>query len=56
MVYAPRGLFPRPLATGKDLEAKKKVLTYFKLIGRTAAKALADQRLLDLPLMKQFWR
>lgn len=49
-VVAPHGLFPRPLDPMGDVGARGKLLGYFGLLGRTVAKALADQRLLDLPL------
>ena len=57
-VTAPQGLFPAPIApdllTGQG--SKSKVLGHFKLMGRAMAKALQDNRLLDLPLSYVFYR
>lgn len=57
-ITAPQGLFPAPIAphllTGQG--TKSKVLGYFKLMGRAMAKALQDNRLLDLPLSYVFYR
>ena len=36
--------------------AVEKVLDYFKLLGRAMAKALQDNRLLDIPLSYVFYR
>ncbi|KAG2450258.1 hypothetical protein HYH02_004769 [Chlamydomonas schloesseri] len=58
-VNAPWGLFPRPLppaslaAAGGAAAAK--VVEHFRLLGRTLAKALQDNRLLDLPLSHVFF-
>ena len=41
-VVAPHGLFPLPLDPTDDSPARAKVLSYFRLLGRTVAKALAD--------------
>ena len=53
-VTAPQGLFPAPLPP--HLLADSKVLSHFKLLGRAMAKALQDNRLLDLPLSYVFYR
>ena len=53
-VSAPQGLFPAPLPL--HLLADSKVLSHFKLLGRAMAKALQDNRLLDLPLSYVFYR
>ena len=53
-VMAPQGLFPAPLSL--HLLADSKVLSHFKLLGRAMAKALQDNRLLDLPLSYVFYR
>ena len=53
-VMAPQGLFPAPLPS--HLLANSKVLSHFKLLGRAMAKALQDNRLLDLPLSYVFYR
>lgn len=59
-VNAPWGLFPRPLPPdmrpgGPAAAAGRPVLEHFKLLGRTVAKALQDNRLLDLPLSHVFY-
>jgi len=46
-VSAPHGLYPAPLAPGAPAGA---VLALFRFVGRLVAKALIDQRTLDLPL------
>ena len=53
-VTAPQGLFPAPLPSHQL--AGSKVLSHFKLLGRAMAKALQDNRLLDLPLSYVFYR
>ena len=53
-VTAPQGLFPAPLPS--HLAADSLVLNRFKLLGRAMAKALQDNRLLDLPLSYVFYR
>lgn len=53
-VTAPQGLFPAPLPSHQF--AGSKVLSHFKLLGRAMAKALQDNRLLDLPLSYVFYR
>ena len=47
-VMAPQGLFPAPLPS--HLLPGNRVLNHFKLLGRAMAKALQDNRLLDMPL------
>ncbi len=59
-VNAPWGLFPRPLPPdmrpgGSAAAAGRAVQEHFKLLGRTVAKALQDNRLLDLPLSHVFY-
>lgn len=54
-VYAPHGLFPAPLPPG-DRAAGSPVVEHFRLLGRSVAKALQDNRLLDLPLNPVFFR
>lgn len=46
------GLFPRPLH-GQDTN---KVISMFGFIGRLVAKALYDDRLVNLPFNKAFWK
>jgi E3 ubiquitin-protein ligase TRIP12 len=54
-VYAPHGLFPRPLAQEQRV-AGNAVGEHFRLLGRSIARALQDNRLLDLPLNPVFFR
>jgi E3 ubiquitin-protein ligase TRIP12 len=54
-VYAPHGLFPAPLPESKR-GAHAAVMEHFRLLGRAVAKALQDNRLLDLPLNPVFFR
>jgi E3 ubiquitin-protein ligase TRIP12 len=54
-VYAPHGLFPAPLAPS-ERSSGSPVVEHFRLLGRSVAKALQDNRLLDLPLNPVFFR
>mmetsp|Transcript_11522 Transcript_11522/g.28178 ORF Transcript_11522/g.28178 Transcript_11522/m.28178 type:complete len:2013 (-) Transcript_11522:941-6979(-) len=54
-VNAPWGLFPAPLPPSQR-GAGTQVVSYFKLLGRSLAKALQDNRLMDLPLNYTFYR
>lgn len=54
-VYAPFGLFPAPLQQ-QQRQAGSSVVEYFRLLGRSVAKALQDNRLLDLPLNPVFFK
>lgn len=54
-VYAPHGLFPVPLKQ-QQRAAGTSVVEYFRLLGRAVAKALQDNRLLDLPLNPVFFK
>ena len=52
-VTAPQGLFPAPLPPQRTAG---RVLGRFTLLGRAAAKALQDGRMLDVPLAYTFYR
>lgn len=52
-VYAPQGLFPRPMPQNK---ITKKILNHFKLLGRVMARSLLDQRLLDMDINPMFFK
>jgi hypothetical protein len=52
-VAAPQGLFPAPLPPGRQ---GSRLLPRFTLLGRAAAKALQDGRMLDVPLSYTFYR
>ncbi|KAJ8512361.1 hypothetical protein OPV22_002795 [Ensete ventricosum] len=59
LIQAPLGLFPRPWPPSVDTSDGSqfsKVIEYFRLVGRTMAKALQDGRLLDLPLSTAFYK
>ncbi|CAM8929468.1 unnamed protein product [Rhodiola kirilowii] len=59
VVDAPLGLFPRPWAPSINYPEGSqfsKVIDYFRLLGRTMAKALQDGRLLDLPMSPAFYK
>mmetsp|Transcript_5126 Transcript_5126/g.18736 ORF Transcript_5126/g.18736 Transcript_5126/m.18736 type:complete len:1950 (-) Transcript_5126:161-6010(-) len=53
-VSTTHGLFPAPMR--KDDPRAPEVTARFKLLGRTAGKALQDSRLLDIPLAPAFYR
>eukprot|EP00252_Welwitschia_mirabilis_P001954 TRINITY_DN11917_c0_g1_i1.p1 TRINITY_DN11917_c0_g1~~TRINITY_DN11917_c0_g1_i1.p1 ORF type:complete len:1272 (-),score=268.49 TRINITY_DN11917_c0_g1_i1:159-3632(-) len=56
-VEASLGLFPRPyLTNGPNSLDFNKVKDKFSLLGRVMAKALQDERLLDLPLSRAFYK
>jgi E3 ubiquitin-protein ligase TRIP12 len=55
LVVAPQGLFPAPLPPGQRGDDSK-AAAHFRLLGRAVAKALQDNRLLDLPLSPLFYR
>lgn len=56
-VYAPWGLFPCPLSeAARGGPVGQRQVELFRLLGRTVAKALQDNRLLDLPLSHLFFR
>lgn len=44
------------MLTAAAAPAVGKILEYFKLLGRAMAKALQDNRLLDIPLSYVFYR
>ncbi|EGC32277.1 hypothetical protein DICPUDRAFT_57189 [Dictyostelium purpureum] len=53
-IYCPGGLFPRPINPSTTID--KKLLDYFKFLGSFIAKTFFDQRLIDLPLSKPFYK
>ncbi|KAI3838927.1 hypothetical protein MKX03_002703 [Papaver bracteatum] len=58
-VVAPSGLFPRPWSASMESSNGvefPEVLKRFVLLGKVAAKALQDGRVLDLPLSKAFYK
>eukprot|EP01133_Synstelium_polycarpum_P007971 gene7971-9365_t len=52
-VYSVGGLFPKPV---RPSTITKKTLDHFKFLGTFVAKAFFDQRLVDLPLSKPFYK
>lgn len=55
-MHAPHGLFPRPLAPSAPAAERQRVVDHFRLLGRAMAKALQDNRMLDLPLAPAFYK
>jgi len=56
-VYAPFGLFPKPIAqTADGGGVPPRTLQLFTFIGRFVAKAMLDNRLVDLPFSTPFYR
>lgn len=59
-VVAPQGLFPSPIAsrtpTTAAVNAQSLLMERFLLLGRAAAKALQDGRLLDIQLSYLFFK
>lgn len=56
LVKSPLGLFPRPLQYDTSNEKSDKVMENFSLLGQVIAKALQDNRLLDIPLSPAFYK
>jgi len=54
-VYAPYGLFPKPVAQA-DGGVPSRTVQLFTFMGRFVAKAMLDNRLVDLPLSTPFYR
>lgn len=50
------GLFPRPLRTNSECKDSSMLLKNFHLLGRVVAKALQDERLMDIPLSLSFYK
>uniref|UniRef100_A0A7S0JI46 HECT domain-containing protein n=1 Tax=Calcidiscus leptoporus TaxID=127549 RepID=A0A7S0JI46_9EUKA len=56
-VHAPHGLFPRPVAQGDgSAGVPARTLGLFTFMGRFVAKAMLDNRLVDLPFSTPFYR
>jgi E3 ubiquitin-protein ligase TRIP12 len=53
LVTCPFGLFPKPVPGGS---ADSNLKNNFKLLGLAAAKAIQDNRLLDVPLSRSFYK
>ena len=50
-------LYPAPICPGKaDHTITKNVYEVFKLCGQIVAKAIADDRQIDLPISSLFWK
>ena len=57
LVTAPFGLFPRPLQGGKsDEKNSERVFQNFRLLGQSVAKSIQDDRLMDIPLSRSFYK
>lgn len=55
-VVAPNGLFPKPWSTHVDCSSFSEVNKQFHLLGQVVAKAVKDNRILDIPFSKAFYR
>lgn len=56
LVKCPHGLFPRPLQYDTSDGNSDKIMENFSLLGQVMAKALQDDRLLDIPLSPAFYK
>ena len=51
------GLFPAPMSAGEaDSEAGKKILHYFKILGKFIARSMLDSRIIEVSLNPTFFR
>lgn len=48
-------LFPSPIETSSEAYGLEKVLKCFETMGMVVARAIADDRLTDLPFSPVFW-
>uniref|UniRef100_A0A0E0DSM5 HECT-type E3 ubiquitin transferase n=1 Tax=Oryza meridionalis TaxID=40149 RepID=A0A0E0DSM5_9ORYZ len=55
-VVVPNGLFPKPWSTHVDCSSFSEVNKQFHLLGQVVAKAIKDNRILDIPFSKAFYR
>ena len=55
-VVAPNGLFPRPWSASADSASFQEVSERFHLLGLVVAKAIKDNRILDIPFSKAFYK
>ncbi|KAK3138543.1 hypothetical protein QOZ80_5AG0370300 [Eleusine coracana subsp. coracana] len=55
-VFAPNGLFPRPWSSTADRASFQEVNKRFHLLGQVVAKAIKDNRILDIPFSRAFYK
>jgi len=55
-VFAPAGLYPLPMARNTKSSHKNKIKTKFNFVGKFIAKAVLDNRMVDLPFSLPFYR
>mmetsp|Transcript_58754 Transcript_58754/g.97051 ORF Transcript_58754/g.97051 Transcript_58754/m.97051 type:complete len:1917 (+) Transcript_58754:53-5803(+) len=55
-IYAPQGLFPKPMLQPAEGTEPSRTLQIFTFMGRFVAKAMLDNRLVDLPFSTTFYR
>ncbi len=55
-VFAPAGLYPLPMARNTKSSHKNKIKTKFNFVGRFIAKAVLDNRMVDLPFSLPFYQ
>ncbi|AQK94368.1 E3 ubiquitin-protein ligase UPL4 [Zea mays] len=55
-VVASNGLFPRPWSASEDPASFQEVSERFHLLGLVVAKAIKDNRILDIPFSKAFYK
>ena len=55
-VFAPAGLYPLPMARNTKSSHKNKIKTKFNFVGKFIAKAVLDNRMVDLPFSLPFYQ
>ena len=56
-VFSKLGLFPAPMSEAHaETESGKKILQYFRILGKFIARAMLDSRIIDVPLNPTFFR
>ena len=56
-VFSKLGLFPAPMSVAQaETESGKKILQYFRILGKFIARSMLDSRIIDVPLNPTFFR
>ena len=56
-IFSKLGLFPAPMSAAQaETESGKKILYYFKMLGKFIARSMLDSRIIDIPLNPTFFR
>lgn len=56
-VFSKLGLFPAPMSEAQaETESGKKILQYFRILGKFIARSMLDSRIIDVPLNPTFFR